>query len=190
MATFAHKPTIDGEHLVLRPMVATDAEPMWADAHDREINHFTGTHADFTHEQIARWCATRADQDDRLDLAVTDRTTGQWLGEAVVNDWDPDNRSCSFRIALSSNARDRGVGTEATQLVVDYVFDDITDPSVNRISLEVYDFNPRGLAVYEKVGFVREGVLRDALRWHGEYHDAIVMGLLRRDRADATNAVS
>ncbi len=164
---------------------------MWADAHDDEINHFTGTHADFSREQIEAWCASRPEQTDRLDMAVTDADTGEWLGEAVVNDWDPDNRSCSFRIALGANARNRGVGTEATRLhlpapatsdrIIDYVFDVIDDPSVNRISLEVFDFNQRGLAVYEKVGFVREGVLRDALFWQDDFHDAIVMSILRRD---------
>jgi RimJ/RimL family protein N-acetyltransferase len=185
MATFADKPVIDGGHFVLRPMVAADAASMWADVHDEEISHFTGTHTDFTYEQVANWCATRVDQDDRLDLAVADAVSGDWLGEVVINDWDPDNRACSFRIALSANARNRGIGTEATQLIVDYVFDEIDDPPVNRISLEVYDFNPRGLAVYEKVGFLPEGVLRDALRWQGEFHDAIVMSVLRRDRPAA-----
>jgi len=184
MASFEYKPTIRGDRVVLRPMSATDADSMWADAHDTEVNHFTGTHADFTEEQIEAWCSTRAEQADRLDLAVTDPATGAWLGEVVINEWDPDNRSCSFRIALSAGARDRGVGTEATRLVVDHVFDQITDPPVNRVSLEVYEFNPRALAVYERVGFVREGVLRDALHWQGEFHDAIVMSMLRRDRAD------
>lgn len=183
MTSFGDKPTIRGERVVLRPMAASDAASMWADAYDDEINHFTGTHADFTEEQIVEWCSTRADQDDRLDLAVTDPTTGAWFGEVVVNEWDPDNRSCSFRIALSGGARDRGVGTEATQLIVDHVFDEINDPLVHRISLEVYDFNVRALAVYERVGFIREGVLRDALYWQGEYHDAIVMSMLRRDRS-------
>lgn len=182
MSTFADKPTIRGARVVLRPLGIEDADAMWADANDQEITHFTGTHADFSREQIETWCATRQHQSDRLDLAVTDRTTGEWLGEVVINDWDPDNRSCSFRIALSENARNRGIGTEATQLIVDHVFDAIDDPAVNRISLEVYDFNPRGLAVYEKVGFLPEGVLRDALFWQGEFHDAIVMGMLRRDR--------
>lgn len=182
MATFADKPTITGDRVVLRPMVASDAASMWIDAHDDESNALTGTHADFTEEQIARWCATRADQDDRLDLAVTDVASGEWLGEVVVNEWDPDNRSCSFRIALSAGARDRGVGTEATRLIVDHVFAEIDDPPVHRLALEVYDFNPRAIAVYERVGFVREGVLRDALRWNGDHHDAIVMSVLRRDR--------
>ena len=186
MANFAHKPTITGERIVLRPMAAGDADAMWADSHDAEITHFTGTHTDFEYHQVVTWCSTRAEQPDRLDLAVTDRATGDWLGEAVINDWDRDNRSCSFRIALSAPARDRGIGTEATRLLVDYVFDEIDDPPVNRVSLEVYDYNPRGLAVYEKVGFRPEGVLRQALLWQGEFHDAIVMSLLRSDReADA-----
>lgn len=161
---------------------------MWADAHDDEITFFTGTHTEFTREQIDRWCASRAEQIDRLDLAVTDPDTGDWLGEVVVNEWDPDNRSCSFRIALSAGARDRGVGTEATRLIVDHVFDNIVGPPVHRISLEVFDFNQRGVAVYEKVGFVREGVLRDAVRWQGVFHDAIVMSILRDDRNDRPTA--
>lgn len=182
MATFSHKPTISGERVTLRPMVADDADSMLADSLDEEINHFTGTHGDFARDQIEHWCSTRVDQHDRLDLAAIDAATGEWLGEVVINEWDPDNRSCSFRIALSANARNRGFGTEATQLIADYVFDEIDDPPVNRIALEVYDFNPRGLAVYEKVGFLPEGVLRDALFWKGEYHDAIAMSMLRRDR--------
>ena len=52
---------------------------------------------------------------------------------------------------------------------------------IHRISLDVFDFNPRAAHVYERVGFVREGVLRDALHWDGEYHDSIVMSILRPD---------
>lgn len=183
MATFADKPTLAGERVVLRPMVASDAAGMWGDIGDEEANRLTGTHDSFTYEQIERWVSTRADTDDRLDLAVTDPTTGEWLGEVVINEWDADNRSCSFRIALGANARNRGVGTEATRLIVDYVFDEIDDPPVNRLELEVYAFNPRALAVYERIGFRREGVRRETLLWDGEFVDSISMSILRSDRA-------
>jgi len=182
VTTFADKPTIRGDRVVLRPVVATDAASMWADIDDAEANRLTGTHTDFTFDQIERWCASRADADDRLDLAVTDAATGEWLGEVVINDWDPDNRSCSFRIALGPAARDRGVGTEATRLIVDYVFDEIDGPSVHRIELTVYAFNPRAQRVYEKVGFRIEGRRREALWWDDAWVDAIDMGLLRTDR--------
>ena len=187
MATFADKPIIRGEQVSLRPLVGSDAAHMWADAHDDEITYFTGTHGEFSRDQVELWCSTRSEQDDRLDMAVVDVETGEWLGEVVINEWDRDNRSCGFRIALSTAARDRGIGTETTQLIVDYAFDEIDDPPVNRISLEVYDFNPRGLAVYEKVGFLPEGVLRDALYWKGEFHDAITMSVLRSDRERSKN---
>lgn len=186
MTSFAHKPTLLGERVMLRPLVAADADHLWLDLHDPEAIRLTGTHTSFTRDQIDQWCATRSEQPDRLDLAVVDRATGQWAGEVVINDLDTDNRSCGFRIALGAHARDRGLGTEATRLIVDHVFHGVDEPSIHRIELEVFAFNPRAVAVYERVGFHREGVLRDALHWDGEFHDIIAMSILRTDRsADA-----
>jgi RimJ/RimL family protein N-acetyltransferase len=183
MGSFADKPTLVGNRVVLRPIVGSDADAMWAELADAEANRLTGTHTEFGYEQIRRWAATRVDTDDRLDLAATDPVTRAYLGEVVINEWDPANRSCSFRIALGAHARDRGVGTESTQLLIDYVFGEIDDPPVNRIELEVYAFNPRAQRVYEKVGFVLEGVRREALRWDDAYTDAVVMSILRSDWA-------
>lgn len=176
---FTEKPTVVGQRVVLRPIVASDAEFMWDDLADPESQRLTGTHATFDRETIDRWAATRMEQADRLDLAVTDRATGAWLGEIVINDWDPHNRSCGFRIALAADARDRGIGTEATRLLIDHVFSE--HPEVHRIGLEVFAFNPRARAVYERVGFVYEGTRRDALRWDDEWIDAIDMAMLRPD---------
>lgn len=183
MTSFADKPTLEGARVVLRPIVAADAASMFADLDDPEGRRLTGTHATFTLDQIEKWAATRSDQPDRLDLAVIDRASGTWAGEVVINGWDPDNRTCGFRIALGPAARDRGLGTEATRLLLDHVFESIDDPPVNRVELEVYDMNPRAQAVYEKLGFRREGVRREALWWDGEPHGAIVMSLLRSDRS-------
>lgn len=180
MTTFADKPTLTGERTVLRPIVADDAAAMFADLADAEAMRLTGSHGSFDRPQIERWTASRADTDDRLDLAVTDPADGSWMGEIVINDVDLDDRSCNFRIALSVGARNRGVGTEATRLVVDHVFSEI-EPEMNRISLGVYAFNPRAIAVYERVGFVREGVLRESLRWDGVFVDQVAMAMLRSD---------
>lgn len=188
---FREKPTLTGERVRLRPMHATDADAMFGLVNDQEGIRLTGTHEQFTRERIEQWTATRHAHADRLDFAVVDVQTGQWCGEAVINDWDPDNECCSFRIALSQHARDKGFGTEATRMVVDHVF---ANHPVHRLELEVYAFNPRAIAVYERVGFVREGCRRDALRWGAERVDAIIMSILRPEweararRADLSTA--
>ncbi len=175
MATFAVKPTIMGERVVLRPMTVDDAEPFLASMDD-EGTRLAGTHRTFTLDDVRAWAGSRAYQDDRLDLTIVDRATGDWAGELAVNDWDAPNQTCGFRIALAPGFRDRGFGSEATRLIVDYVFESLP---IHRLSLEVFSFNPRAIRVYERVGFEREGVQRDALFWDGEFHDAITMSGLR-----------
>jgi len=185
VATFADKPTLIGSQIMLRPLTADDADAMFNDLADDEATRLTGTHQVFTFDQIAAWCETRRSQTDRLDLAVMERDPDggddRWAGEIVISDWDENNWSCGLRIALSAQSRGRGLGAEAIKLVLDHVFTAIDDPPVNRVELEVFDFNARAAAVYRKLGFTEEGRRRQALRWDGRFHDAITMSLLRSE---------
>jgi RimJ/RimL family protein N-acetyltransferase len=52
---------------------------------------------------------------------------------------------------------------------------------MNRVWLHVYEYNERGLRAYERVGFKREGVLRQHRYHEGRYWDTIVMGILREE---------
>jgi RimJ/RimL family protein N-acetyltransferase len=172
------KPTLHGDRVVLRPVTVDDVPGLLDLLADTASNRLTGTHAGSDVDAATRWYATRADQDDRLDLAVVERASGEYAGEVVLNDLDRDNRSCNFRIGLRPGFHDRGLGSEATGLIVAYAFETL---GLHRISLEVYAFNPRARRVYEKVGFVAEGTRRDALLWDGEWVDAIAMSILSTD---------
>ena len=174
----ATKPTLAGERVILRPVSGDDAAGLLDLVADPEGNRLTGTHGlDLTIEAAQTWYDSRGDQDDRLDLAIVDRVTGEYAGEVVLNELDRDNRSCNFRIALRAAFQDRGLGSEATRLIVDHAF----AIGLHRVGLEVYAFNPRARRVYEKAGFVYEGTRRDALLWDGEWTDAIVMSVLETD---------
>ncbi|MEU6095001.1 GNAT family protein [Streptomyces sp. NPDC047079] len=174
---FLTKPTLRGKRVLLRPVTVDDAPALMPIFRDAETSRLTGHHGGSERDEarIHAWYATRRDQDDRLDLAVVDQTTGNVIGEAVLNEWDPGNESCNFRICLVPGVHGHGSGTEATRLIVGYGFESLR---LHRISLEVYAFNPRARRVYEKVGFVPEGVLRHALLWDGEWVDAAVMSIL------------
>ena len=172
------KPTLIGAKIVLRPITAQDAAAMYASLFDKEGLRLTGTQASFSFEDVQRHCQRVENADDRVDLAITIKGSPDYIGEVVLNNIDWPNRSAGFRIALAgAQYYGKGIGTEAARLAVDYGLHTL---NLHRIELEVYDFNPRARHVYEKIGFVVEGVRRDALLWDGEYHDAILMSILNQ----------
>ncbi|AUY51582.1 GNAT family protein [Streptomyces sp. CB01881] len=175
-AALAEKPTLHGPTITLVPLAAHHTEPMWRFTADEETNRLTGTRQAFTQDQIRTWCATRAEQPDRLDLAVEDPATGRFLGELALNDLDRDNASASFRIALTPGSTGRGIGTEATRLLLRHAFEEVR---LHRVHLEVWAFNERAARAYEKAGFILEGRARQAHHWAGEFHDVLHMAALR-----------
>jgi RimJ/RimL family protein N-acetyltransferase len=190
LTNFSVKPVLTGRKVLLRPFADADLDALRAALRDPEVRRLTGSVHDETEEfapedpaevaELRDWYVSRAAQRDRLDLAVVDNTDGRCVGEAVLNQWDPANRSCNFRILLGPAGRGRGLGTEATRLIVGYGFERL---GLHRISLEVYAFNRRAHHVYKKVGFRAEGVLRQALRYRDEWIDATVMSILAHEWA-------
>lgn len=181
---FAEQPTLEGERVLLRPFTAADAEVMLEIIADPELQVLTGSVHTRTpmprdpalEARVRAWYADRAEQRDRLDLALVDRASGELAGETVINDWSPEDQSANFRILIGPRGRNRGLGTEATRLTVDHAF---AATDLHRIELEVFAFNVRAKHVYEKAGFTLEGVRRDAFRLDDERIDAIVMSVLR-----------
>lgn len=183
--SFAVKPTLTGERVVLRPFaLGQDASALREMLTDPEAMKLTGdTHRtgemrawdDVAEARFLDWYGSRNDQDDRLDLAVVDSASGQCVGEVVFNDWNEANRSCNFRVLIGPRGRDRGLGTEAIRLFLGYGFEQL---GLHRISLDVLNVNPRAMRVYQKLGFVTEGVLRAEHRFDDEWIDVTIMSML------------
>lgn len=178
LAPLRDQPELPGDLVTLRQLDESHFDGAWASLQDAETLRLTGTHGEFTREQLRHHLRSRTGAPDRADYAVVRRSDGVYLGEVVLMDLDEGNRSMNFRIALGGHPFGQGYGTEATRLIVAFGLDVV---GLHRIGLEVYDFNPRARRVYEKCGFVREGVLRDALLWNGEWHDAFQMSVLESD---------
>ena len=182
---FADKPTLADKRVLLRAFASANIDAMGVTLADPEVLIFTGSvhttaaargRSAVLDAETRHWYETRAEQPDRLDLAIIDRASSTCVGEAVLNELTPENDSCSFRILIGPAGRDRGLGTEATRLIVQHAFR--TTP-LHRIELEVFAFNPRAQHVYEGSGFILEGIRRDAHKFDGRYVDAIIMSILR-----------
>ncbi|MDT0469491.1 GNAT family N-acetyltransferase [Streptomyces gibsoniae] len=88
-AGFRFKPTLDGELMALRPVTVNDTNALLPTFQDAETTRLTGYHAEGEPDEarLRAWYGTRADHDDRLDLAVVEKATGDVVGEAVLNEW-------------------------------------------------------------------------------------------------------
>lgn len=173
----ANQKVLETDDLRLEQLGPDHSDGSWEMlSNDPEGKRLTGSHREFTREAAESWLAKLPGRDDRADWAVIRKADGRHLGEVVLNHLEPENACMGFRIALfGEGVLGQGYGTQATKAVVAYGFDVV---GLHRIELGVYAFNPRARRAYEKAGFVREGVRRDALCWEGEWHDEILMAVL------------
>lgn len=99
-------------------------------------------------------------------------TTGLYSHRDIYRSWE-------FRaLIFDPDEIGKGIGTEATRMVVDYGF---TRLNAHRVWLGVSSANDRAIACYRKVGFVEEGRLRDEIFAYGKYHNAVRMGILEEE---------
>ena len=66
-------------------------------------------------------------------------------------------------------------GNEATRLALGFASNEL---HLHRVQLTVFDYNPRAIHLYEKLGFQQEGIYREFLQRDGRRFDMYLYGLL------------
>ncbi|MCC3373693.1 GNAT family N-acetyltransferase [Cohnella sp. REN36] len=167
----------ESRDLLLRFPRDSDLDDYFAFLQDPEMIRLTGSQNEFTRDEIEAWIRKiGVPSRDRVDFLIVLKQTNELLGEVVLNEIDPINRRANIRIGIQgTNHRGKGYGTQALIEMLRYGFEEL---KLHRIELGVYAFNPRAIHVYEKIGFLREGVQRDALYSEGKFHDMILMAIL------------
>lgn len=118
---------------------------------------------------------------ERFFYVICRREDDRPVGTTDLHEVDRGNGSASLGIAIGEEGdRGLGYGTDALIALVTFGFDQLR---LERIQLDVYDFNERARGVYERVGFVHEGTMRRALFRDGAFHDVHRMAVLRDEWA-------
>jgi diamine N-acetyltransferase len=122
-----------------------------------------------------RFDAGEFDNTDRL-LQLVIETEGTLIGAMVLrNEENLPSRSATFGIIIGDRAYlDRGYGTEASTLLLDYAFAVL---GYHKVNLDLFEYNARARAMYEKLGFVLEGRRRENHWSRGRFWDDILMGV-------------
>ncbi len=109
---------------------------------------------------------------------------GLWDGDKLIgtvglNNLDLTSKKASIGYWLSRTHQGKGSMTIATKALINYAFDSL---ELNRIELKIARKNIKSKSIAERLGFTKEGTLRQDEYLNGEYHDYDIYSLLKSDR--------
>jgi RimJ/RimL family protein N-acetyltransferase len=163
-------PALSGQLVNLKQLDPTHLNPYIDLINDEETHFWTASSGSFTAEQLTKWLQSRPGAEDRLDWAILQSDTAEFLGEIVLNELDSEQASMNLRIALLSSKTSRGFGSEAVALVTRFAFEELL---LREIKLEVLESNLRAIRSYEKSGFIATGKVQE------DEHTFLKMHLVR-----------
>ena len=130
-------------------------------------------------QEIHTWLDELGKAQDTVTFAIRPPEGDALLGMVELDGIEWQHGTCYLGIGIGERTNwGKGYGSEALGLVLRYAFHEL---NLHRISVTVFDNNLRSLALFEKHGFVREGVYREFVLRDGERHDMLLYGLLQRE---------
>ena len=110
-------------------------------------------------------------------LGIFLKEDGRHIGNIELSEIDYIHRKAKYAILLWAEAG-RGYATEASTALISFAFNKL---NMNRLELGVNENNSAAIRLYAKLGFVKEGVLREAFIRNGVKGNLIAMGLLKKE---------
>ena len=183
-----HLPTINTSRLSLRLISEEDVDDFYAVYSNPEVMRYWSTpplankeaasnlineiHEGFERHELLKWgIALRAD--DKL------------IGSVTLFHLDFTHRRAEIGYALGRASWGNGYMQETLKAVLNYTFDVL---NLHRIEADVDPRNEASVRTLERLGFRREGYLRERWQVNGEIQDAFFYGLLRPDWETAHGA--
>jgi [ribosomal protein S5]-alanine N-acetyltransferase len=174
-------PTLHTARLRLRPFDDADANGLFALHSSACVLRFWDAPPWSERVRAERFitaCRQMAQGGTGARLAVDRVCDGAFIGWCSLNRWNPDYRSASLGYCFDAAAWGHGYATEAARVLLRWAFGTL---DLNRVQAETDTRNVASARVLEKLGFVREGTLREDCVVNGEVSDSWVYGLIRRE---------
>ncbi|HBN54874.1 MAG TPA: GNAT family N-acetyltransferase [Stenotrophomonas sp.] len=180
------QPELSSPRLRLREVRGDDAPALFAIHSDPQVMRYWSYPAWTEPAQAERKVADIQRQRRELDMlvwAIADARSDRLIGTCAVFAMHLEQGRAEIGYSLHPHWQGRGLASEALRMILRHLFEDM---GLRRIEADIDPRNQASCRLVEKLGFVREGVLRE--RWHvnGELADTVLYGLLRRDFIDRT----
>jgi len=167
----------EGDLVRLRAREESDLETMYRWANDWEMLQYLGRRYPISRADEMKWLTAGDPGPADVHFIIETKADATPIGFVGLNPVLIENREAELGIGIGAHEYlNGGYGTDAMRTVCRFAFDEM---NLHRIELTVYDWNPRAIRCYEKVGFVREGIQREAIFRAGKWHNLVHMGLLK-----------
>ena len=174
-------PTLHTARLLLRPFTPADTDAIFALQSNPQVLRYWDS-PPWTEraraERFIAMCQQMEQDGSGARLAIERKADRMFIGWCVLFEWNPDYRSAGIGYCLDAATWGQGFATEAAGALLQWAFDTL---DLNRVQAETDTRNTASARVLEKLGFVREGTLREDCVVNGEVSDSWVYGLLRRE---------
>lgn len=172
---------LESERLILRPLEERDAKDVFEIFSDGELMRY--------YDLLPFKSMEKAERQTRFFMqALKDRTMIRWgivlrenaklVGTCGLFAFSDDDKKAELGYELNRNFQRRGIMSEALALVLDFAF---SSSDINRIEAFIEPPNTASQALAGRLGFVKEGEMRDYELCRGKLIDITLWALLRRD---------
>lgn len=181
-------PTIDASRVFLRELAAADAPALLAIFGDPEVCRFWSRPP---LEDLRAAQALQAEVREYFDArtlfqwGLVERETGTVVGSCTLAALSVAHRRAELGFALARPAWGRGYMAEMLPALLSFAFGTLR---LHCLEADVDPLNARSIRALERLGFVREGYLRERYLLYGQTQDALLYGLLHREWDGAPRA--
>jgi ribosomal-protein-serine acetyltransferase len=174
-----------GDELELHLLEETDAEELFALVDDnraylREWLPWLDQNTEVEHTR-AFLRAVRKQHEDHNGFTCGIRWKGRLVGVVGLHGIDWPNHKTSIGYWIAQPWQGRGMVTRACRALLRHLFDDL---GLNRVEIACAPGNARSNAIPQRLGFVREGVLRQNERLYDRRVDNVVYSMLASEWRD------
>lgn len=167
-----------GENIYLSPRSTEDVEIFTKWLNDFETTDYTGRSGQLMSLEGERKYLEENNCEEAMFVIVTNKED-KMIGTVSLEKINHINRSATLGIFIGDkDYREKGYGTEAIRLILDYGFNYL---NLQNIKLDLMEFNKRAYGCYKKCGFKEYGRRRKCNFINDKYYDTICMDILANE---------
>jgi RimJ/RimL family protein N-acetyltransferase len=172
-----------GKKVILRSYEMSDLDVIMKHWNNWGLRRYLGYALPISRLSEEEWlrntCKLDPWKDGRVNFAMLDKVDRNLIGSTGLFNINSQARLAELGIAIFDTENfGKGYGTDALRVNLWVAFHIL---NLHSVHLKAVGFNKRGIRAYEKAGFKHAGVYRDGAFLEGQYHDAIVMDILREE---------